>query len=215
MNLQSYHNIIKLISTSLLSGLLSGHSFHFSWFFCFLGQYIYQNSFGCMWQKWNLKRFKQRTVFFFFNFSQSFFPPYLCCMEIPGPGIEPMPQHDPSHCNDNTVSLACCTTRELPETENWLTYLLPSSDGAPTKNRALESSHLIFFFIKENLTYSSWNLPFLGCARSSSGTPELFPRVPRVAQPFLWELSDRENSSGRKIFLTSFCGRKQTIFSLF
>lgn len=156
-----------------------------------------------------------RELFFFFNFSQSFFPPYLCCMEIPGPGIEPMPQHDPSHCNDNTVSLACCTTRELPETENWLTYLLPSSDGAPTKNRALESSHLIFFFIKENLTYSSWNLPFLGCAMSSSGTPELFPRVPRVAQPFLWELSDRENSSGRKIFLTSFCGRKQTIFSLF
>ena len=34
---------------------------------------------------------------------------------FPGQGSNPSQSINPSHCNDNTGSLTCCTTRKLPD----------------------------------------------------------------------------------------------------
>ena len=48
----------------------------------------------------------------FLVWCSSFF--YLCLwyVEVPGPGIEPVPHHDPSCCSENARSLTHCALRE-------------------------------------------------------------------------------------------------------
>ena len=98
------------------------------------GTFIYPfgHLFPCIWQEWiKNPKFSVDESFFFFG-------PACNMWKFLGQGSNACHSSDPSHCRDNTRSLTCWATRELPEVNTLELFLyLPNIQKSSSRNQSL------------------------------------------------------------------------------